>query len=587
MEPFNLPITYLDNKMFTNNHLVTDLELTENIGSEDNTTDKLGEIDEHKKCMYENIFRSTSAYSKKTLPMWSKYYTTDQSYILDTQKLLKTDIPEPKINNEEIEQIWENISSETDFYSKYKYLDNTWGFTKMLNTNTQFLQLLSVYNISSPLLSLALPILFLILPFFIIKIQGYPITLDKYKHVLKLVFQKHALGKLLSLQSADWGQRIYIVISIAFYVFQTYQNIISCKTFYNHSKLINHELKQTKLFVKNTIINMTKFEKSCFALETYNPFITNMINHKKNLSSFLSLLNKENFNDQNIAKCFSMGNYMCCFNKLYNDKVLIDSLEYSLYLNGYLNNLREIQNKISKKEMSFCKLTRKDTSFKNAYYPPKYKTTVDNSYSLKNNILITGPNAAGKTTLLKTTLLNILISQQIGCGFYSSAKLNPYDVIHSYLNIPDTSGRDSLFQAEARRCVNILNSINSNDSNDSNDSTASSKRHFCVFDEIYSGTNPYEAIGAAISYLKFLNKHKNMTFIVTTHFLDVCKHLESIKKIKNYNMKIIENNNIFNYTYKIQKGISTVKGGVKVLRDLEYPKEIIDETVEIIKTLNI
>ena len=52
-------------------------------------------------------------------------------------------------------------------------------------------------------------------------------------------------------------------------------------------------------------------------------------------------------------------------------------------------------------------------------------------------------------------------------------------------------------------------------------------------------------------------------------------------------MKIIEVNNVFNYTYKIQEGISSVKGGVKVLRDLEYPPEIIDETIEIIKTLNI
>lgn len=577
MEQFNLPITYLDNKIFTNKHLVTDLELIENIGSEDVTSSKIVETDENKKCMYDNIFKSVSTYSKKTLPLWSKYYTTDQSYILDTQNLLKNDIPTPKINNEEIEHIWDNISNETDFYSKYKYLDNTWGFAKMLNTNSQFLQLLSVYNISSPVLSLALPILFLILPFFIIKIQGYPITFDKYKHVLKLVFQKHALGKLFSLKSADWGQKIYIIISIAFYIFQTYQNIISCKTFYNHSKLINHQLKQTKLFIKNTISSMTKFENACFALETYDPFITNMNNHKKNLHSFLILLNKENFNDPNLAKCFSMGNYLCCFNKLYNDKILIDSIEYSLYFNGYLSNLREIQHKIKNKEMAFCKMTHKNTSFKKAYYPPKYKTTVDNNYTLKDNMLITGPNAAGKTTLLKTTLLNILISQQIGCGFYSSAKINPYDVIHSYLNIPDTSGRDSLFQAEARRCVNILNSINSKDN----------KRHFCVFDEIYSGTNPYEAIGAAISYLKYLNKNKNMTFIVTTHFLDVCKHLESIKKIKNFNMKIIEVNNVFNYTYKIQEGISSVKGGVKVLRDLEYPPEIIDETIEIIKTLNI
>ena len=84
---------------------------------------------------------------------------------------------------------------------------------------------------------------------------------------------------------------------------------------------------------------------------------------------------------------------------------------------------------------------------------------IKNTYNLDKNILITGPNAAGKTTIVKTTLFNIIISQQIGYGFYDKAYLHIYDFIHSYINIPDTSGRDSLFQAEARRCENILTVI--------------------------------------------------------------------------------------------------------------------------------
>jgi hypothetical protein len=74
-------------------------------------------------------------------------------------------------------------------------------------------------------------------------------------------------------------------------------------------------------------------------------------------------------------------------------------------------------------------------------------------------MIITGPNASGKTTILKSTLINIILTQQFGCGFYSSAKLSPFKHIHCYLNIPDTSGRDSLFQAEARRCKEILDII--------------------------------------------------------------------------------------------------------------------------------
>ena len=50
-----------------------------------------------------------------------------------------------------------------------------------------------------------------------------------------------------------------------------------------------------------------------------------------------------------------------------------------------------------------------------------------------------------ETTLLKSTLINLILSQQIGFGFYKSAYINPYKHIHCYINIPDTSGRDSLF----------------------------------------------------------------------------------------------------------------------------------------------
>ena len=112
--------------------------------------------------------------------------------------------------------------------------------------------------------------------------------------------------------------------------------------------------------------------------------------------------------------------------------------------------------------------------------------------NLNKQILITGPNAAGKTTLLKTTLFNIIISQQLGVGCYKKATINPYNYIHSYINIPDTSQRDSLFQAEARRCKEILDSLTNN---------SDKERHFCIFDEIYSGTNPSEAIASAYSFL--------------------------------------------------------------------------------------
>ena len=57
------------------------------------------------------------------------------------------------------------------------------------------------------------------------------------------------------------------------------------------------------------------------------------------------------------------------------------------------------------------------------------------------------------------------------------------------------------------------------------------------------------------------------------------------ESIKNFHMEVQEQGDDFKYTYKLQKDISTIKGGVKVLRDLEYPLEIINNTIGVLKEI--
>jgi DNA mismatch repair ATPase MutS len=140
------------------------------------------------------------------------------------------------------------------------------------------------------------------------------------------------------------------------------------------------------------------------------------------------------------------------------------------------------------------------------------------------------------------------------------------------LNIPDTSGRDSLFQAESRRCKDIIDTINQ--------FSESKFRHFCLFDELYSGTNPAEASKAGYAFLEYLQQHPNVKFILTTHYLTICKKFKQSNIIQNYKMVVNVNpDGSFEYTYKIKKGISKMKGGVRVLKDLNYPDHII-KTIE-------
>jgi len=152
-------------------------------------------------------------------------------------------------------------------------------------------------------------------------------------------------------------------------------------------------------------------------------------------------------------------------------------------------------------------------------------------------------------------------------GCFEALILTPYNKLHCYLNIPDTSGRDSLFQAEARRCKEIIDVIDNNQ----NDT------HFCIFDELYSGTNPDEAVNSARSFMDYIVKNNNVTCMLTTHYVKLCKKLSKNDKIMNYNMKTIKKKNKkLKYTYQIQNGISKIKGGFNVLIDMNYPQEIIN-----------
>jgi DNA mismatch repair ATPase MutS len=239
-----------------------------------------------------------------------------------------------------------------------------------------------------------------------------------------------------------------------------------------------------------------------------------------------------------------------------------------------MDNLLGIHTNIQSNIISYASFDDKNTcTFNKQYYPGlTHENPIKNDCNFDKNMIISSPNKSGKTTILKSTALNIIFSQQIGCGFYKSATLTPFTHIHSYLNIPDTSGRDSLFQAESRRCKEIIdNIIQYGDSN---------YRHFCLFDELYSGTNPTEASKAGYAFLEYLQQHSNVTFILTTHYLSICKKFKQSTHVQNFKMIVnVKPDGSFEYTYKIKKGISKIKGGVRVLKDMNYPEHII-KTIE-------
>jgi hypothetical protein len=568
---FQLPISYLEKKSVLEEHTINDLELLP--------------VDPSNS-LYKYIFTPTTVFGEKNIPLWSKYYTSNTDFLKESQTLIKNKTKMCELTattQDQVNAVWKEIKSETGFSEKYNYVE--WSHLNVLNHSAPFLQCLSMYNMASPLFSLMMPIFFLILPLLIIKVRGLPITIEKYIELLKVVFKKHQLGQLFNLSNASFEKIIYVLASGVFYVIQIYQNIMSCRRFYYNMTKIHEQIFIMRDYLDRTIKNMDILKTQCVGLKTYEPFLETMEDHRVICDYVVKDLNKVTPYKITIKKFSQVGHTMKCFYQLYKNARFHETLQYTFGFNGYIDNLNGVRGNISAKNMNRCQFKSKTaTKFNNAYFPSLVNDKpVKNTYKIDKHLIITGPNAAGKTTLLKTTIFNIIISQQLGYGFYKKANIIPYDLIHCYINIPDTSARDSLFQAEAKRCKDILTKIEANTTFSENKTL----RHFCVFDELYSGTNPYEAISSAYAFLKYLNQYDNVNFVLTTHFLDLCRRLDKEKDLHNYHMKIDTVNDDFKYTYKLAKGISYIKGGVKVLKDLDYPSEIINTTNMILQELDI
>jgi DNA mismatch repair ATPase MutS len=273
-----------------------------------------------------------------------------------------------------------------------------------------------------------------------------------------------------------------------------------------------------------------------------------------------------------------MGKIMKEFYLLQSSPKVKEILLFSFGFNGYIENIQQLQENIQYHFIHTIKIInhkKPKMKMKQLFHPNLTSNHIANTIDIHKSKIITGPNAAGKTTILKATIINVILAQQIGYGYHKGGYITPFDYIHCYLNIPDTNGRDSLFQAEARRCRQILEEIQIH----------KDKKHFCIFDELFSGTNPYEAIATAYGYLDYISKNKNVKFLLTTHYIDLCKLLDKHKTVSNYQMETYVHDNIPKYTYKIIKGISKIKGGIMVLKQLNYPDAILDKSHTIIDML--
>ena len=600
---FRLPISYLDDIYVLDPTVSQDLELLGKpiiLESEKETSCETEREAEKSvsasRGMYEYLLNPQHQFALETIPLWNTHFTTDISFLKQTQQIVdglseyKSEMEKKHFKYsvvcDNLLEIWGATRDDGFFLEKYSYIE--WSYLKYLNENPLFLQSISLANIAAPVISFFLPILLLILPFIILKIQGLPIDIETYVTVLKDIAKHHFIGKAItSMNSLDVQNTAYLIFMGAFYIYSIYQNVITCFRFYRNMEQINRHLHELQFYLDYSLHSMRSFSAMIEGYDRYSDF---NIALRRNFNVLLEL-HKEIGSIRpftpSIWKVMELGELLRAYYILYSRDDYAEALQYSFGFEGYMNNLLGLRENMQLGRISSCSFIEgsdcsgnKNTFFQDMYYAPHLSGDyITNHCDFSRNIVLTGPNASGKTTYLKSALMNVIFSQQMGMGFYSGGSVYPYTHIHSYLNIPDTSARDSLFQAESRRCKEIIDAIEE----------GSSSRHLCTFDELYSGTNPDEATKAAYSFLNYLDKRENVDFILTTHYVGVCERIDKKideksekdkkSKIGLYKMDadLNEENGDITYNYKIVEGISRIRGAMQVLRDMEYPDEILDD----------
>jgi hypothetical protein len=547
--------------------------------------------------MYSTLLQPKTEFDHALIPRIGAHYTSDVVFLKQSQEIVQTCVPKAtsQISKEKAEKllhIWRdlyevqsNSSNESKdvantFHDRYGYID--FQQLRFINKMSTFMGYWTIMNLISPIFSIILPFLFIVAPFVILRIQSVPITFSTYIDMLKNLAKSHAIGKTLtSFENFSINNLIYVLFTLAMYGMQMYQNCKHCVRFYNNIHTINDNLLAMREFVDTSIVNIETFLKTGKTKSRYAGFCIDAERRLVFLREMKQDLSGVEHLDPGVInvskKCFDIGYLLKTYYSLHDIAEYKDAFGYAISFEAYRATLLGIADRVSTGSVNYGTLLpskekgEKGTRFVKQMYPA-ISGGIANDLSLDKNLIITGPNASGKTTQLKTTAINIIFTQQFGVGFYEACDLAPYTHIHSYLNIPDTSGRDSLFQAEARRCKEIIDVIN-------NQELSVESRHFCIFDELFSGTNAEEATSVSHAFLKYLQKHENVDFILTTHFVKLCKKVKksgASLRIANYKMDAaLGTNNDIQFSYKLVKGISKIKAARLILIQMGFPDEIV------------
>lgn len=493
----------------------------------------------------------------------------------DKKKSLNDTLNNIKLLEKDIIWFWKHSnSSHLDVLCEMVYFNitNLFLINDKLNSNTDLLSISNIYSIYlNPIITISSPIISVLIPLIIFwwikKKANIKIPISTlFNFALKQLFNFNQFDMIVK---NKFKARLLSLISTGLWVFFYIQNI---STTVKNSKNINKVIN----LINCKVLSINKF-----------------LFYIKHLSTILDFDSKEladifdiEFDFNNIINKFIYSLNRKKINSYNTKGILLKDFKIILNIKNDLSNLMKYvgiidtinSNAILVDKYKYCfveyLVSDKPVINLNNIYHPLIDNSIKNSININaKNLVITGPNAAGKSTFIKSLCINILFSQTLGLASCENFCMTPFKIIETYLHIPDINGVSSLFENEMNRSKNYINKIKLLNKDEFS---------FIIMDEIFSSTNHIEGASGAYAILKSLSKNKNNITIITTHYKQLIKLEKNTKKrFLNYKFEINrDKNGELNYDYKLKKGYTNQTIALELLKKNNFDNEIIEEAIE-------
>jgi DNA mismatch repair ATPase MutS len=523
------------------------------------------------------IIVSDNVYTDTNIDEWINKKPTTMGGMKIMDKIIKTPINDKKLliqrqksnyellkyqqeilKNNEKDLLW--IMTLKDEIDDDLAINLLYPSTYIINNMNYSSYLLDTYHfykiIVMPMTSLIYPLSIIYMPYYYFnKYLKFELTFVKYMttlyEFLKILF------KLTGNIKSDLTKIITIFAYLAIYIYSIYQ------TFY-----ISYIIYKTREKLFNKLIGLIDFIKTSITIiKQSNNIWKSFFLYENSLS--------ENTINNSINNLSSLNNNLATVYKLWKNPDYKEDI-INLLKVIYTIDAIDVICKLKKSKM-WCIPSYNDTNTKiwDINNPLLSSNQISNPVNLSKNIIITGVNAGGKTTYVKSITINIILAQTIGIINALKGNVYLYNAIITFMRVSDEVGSKSYFEAETSHCNNMINVAD--------ELFKTTKRGLFLMDEPMHSTPPIEGVAVAFSVAEYLAKLKGITLIITTHFhnlIDLEDKYKSLFINLNVNATYNDKTKLYDFNYKINRGGSKQIIAIELLEKHKFNKDIINSAIE-------